>query len=95
MELINHLSLEQKLDWNKTWITSSLCDYSDVYIILNGTITIASNAAEDADANNTNKKVIFKNYAPFKICITEIKIAQVDIAQDIDAVMPIVWFSRI
>ena len=61
MELINHLSLEQKLDWNKTWITSSLCDYSDVYIILNGTITIATNAAEDAGVNNTNKKVIFKN----------------------------------
>ena len=33
--------------------------------------------AADADANNTNKKVIFKNCAPFTNCISEINNTQV------------------
>ena len=41
-----------------------------------------------AAVNNTNKKVIFKNYAPFTDCITEISNAQVDDIQKIDTVMP-------
>ena len=49
----------------------SLCDYSDAYI-LKGTITVNNTAAADAGANNTNKKVIFKNCAAFTICISEI-----------------------
>ena len=39
---------------------SSLCDYSDAYILVKRTITVNNTAAADADANNTNKKVIFK-----------------------------------
>ena len=39
-------------------------------------------------ANNTNKKVIFKNCAPFTNCISEIINAQVDNAKDLDIVTP-------
>ena len=46
-------------------LKSSLCDYSDAYILVKGTITVNNIAAADADPNNTNKKVIFKNCAPF------------------------------
>ena len=53
-------------------LKSILCDYSDAYIIVKGTITVNNTAAADADANNTNKKVIFKNCAPFTNCISEI-----------------------
>ena len=66
----------------------SLCDYNDAYILVKGTISVNSTAAESADANNTNKKVIFKNCAPFTNCISEINNTQVDIAKDIDVVMP-------
>ena len=41
-------------------VKSSLCDYSDAYILVKGTITDNNTAAADAHANNTNKKVIFK-----------------------------------
>ena len=51
---------------------SSLCDYSDVYIPAKGTITVPNTAAADANANNANKKVIFKNCAPFINCISEL-----------------------
>ena len=43
--------------------------------------------ADGADANNTKKKVIFKNCAPFINCIGEIYNTQVDNAKDIDIVM--------
>ena len=45
-------------------------------------------AAADADANNTNKKVIFKNCAPFANCISKINNTQIDNGKDIDIVMP-------
>ena len=38
--------------------------------------------------NNTNKKVIFRNCAPFTNCITKINNTQVDDAQKNDIVMP-------
>ena len=37
-------------------LESSLCDYSDVYILVKGTITVPNTAAADANANNANKK---------------------------------------
>ena len=42
----------------------------------------------DANPNNTNKKVIFKNCRPFKYCITKINKTQVDATNYIDIVMP-------
>ena len=42
-------------------LKSSLCDYSDVYILVKGTISVTKTAAADAAANNANKKAIFKN----------------------------------
>ena len=59
-------------------LKSSLCDYSDAYMLIKRTITVDSTAAEEADANNDNKKVIFKNCAPFTDCISEINNTQVD-----------------
>ena len=54
------------------------------------TITVPNTAAEAAAVNNTNRKVIYKNFAPFTNWITEInntQVAQVDEAQDFDIVM--------
>ena len=69
-------------------LKSSLCDYSDAYILVKGTITVNNTAATDTDANNTNKKVIFKNCASLTNCISEINNTQVDNAKDLDIVMP-------
>ena len=66
----------------------SLCDYSDTYILVRGNISVNNTAAAGADASNTNKKVIFKNCAPFTDCISKINNTQVDNAKDIDIVMP-------
>ena len=67
-------------------LKSSLCDYSDAYI--KGTISVNNTAAAGAAVNNINRKVIFKNCAPFTNCISEINNRQIDNAKDIDIVMP-------
>ena len=50
-------------------LRSSLHDYNDAYILVKGNILVNNTAAAGADANNTNKKVIFKNCVPFTGCI--------------------------
>ena len=62
----------------KTMLKSILCDCSDAYIAVKGKIQNDDASANDGDANNTNKKVIFKNCAPFSDCISEINNSQLD-----------------
>ena len=71
-------------------LRSSLCDYSDAYILVSGTITITGAGADDAAKrlDERNKGVIFKNCAPFTDCISEINNTQIDNAKYIDVVMP-------
>ena len=58
------------------------------YILVKGIIKVNNTAAAGANANNTDKKVIFKSCAPFTDCISEINNVQVDNAKYIDIVMP-------
>ena len=67
-------------------LRSSLCDYSDAYILVKGTITVP-NTGTAAAPNNRNKNVIF-NCAPFTNCISEINNKEIDHAKVIDVVMP-------
>ena len=79
-------NVNSQIKFKTTMLKSSLCDYSDTYILVKGTITVNKTAAQGAAANNANKKVIFKNCAPFTNCISEINNTQID--KDIDIVMP-------
>ena len=67
-------------------LNSSLCNYSDAYIFVKGTITITGEGADD-DAKGTKERikgVIFKSFAPFTDCIIEINNTPVDNAKDLD-----------
>ena len=75
-----------QIKFKTTIVKSSLCDYSDAYILVKGTIAIPNTAVADVDASNANEKVIFKNCAPFINCISEINNTQADNAKDIDIV---------
>ena len=44
-------------------LRSSLCDYSDAYILVKGNVTVNKTAGVGAVVNNINKKAIFKNCA--------------------------------
>ena len=59
-----------------------------IVMLVKETITVPNTATTDADANNTRKKVIFKNCAPFTYCISEIYNTQIDNAKNLDVVMP-------
>ena len=72
-------------------LKSSLCDYSDAYILLKGTITIAPAPPQAANPNNNTKEIVFKNCAPFTDCINEINNTQKDNAKYIDVVMPMYY----
>ena len=71
-------------------IESSLCDYSDAYILVTGNITVKRrNAADTADiALGAITQVAFKNCAPFKKCKTEINETFVDETAFINITMP-------
>ena len=71
-------------------LKSSLCHYSDAYIVVKGKIAITG-AGDDAaarQAEERDKGVAFKNCAPFTNCISEINNTQIDNAKEIDIVMP-------
>ena len=61
-------------------VESSLCDYSDAYILVTGNITVTG--------GDDNTKVAFKNCAPFEKCRTEINETFVDEADIINITMP-------
>ena len=81
-------NVDSQIKFKTTMLKSSLCDYSDAYILVEGTISANITAAADAALNNDDEKVMFKNCAPFTNCISEINNTQVDNAKDIDIVMP-------
>ena len=69
-------------------LKSNLCDYSDAYILVSGTITVTGAVDNDAEGrlDERNKGVIFKNQ-PFTNCIREINKTQIDNTKYIDVAM--------
>ena len=65
-------------------LQSDLCDCNDAYIVVKGTITVAigNNAAYD-------KKLAFKNNAPFISFISKINNTPIDNAEYLDIAMPV------
>ena len=64
-------------------LRSNLCDYSDAYILVNGTITVTGNHPRD----RRNRPLILKNNVPFISCITRINGELIEDADDLDIVM--------
>ena len=53
-------SPNKQIKFKTSMLRSSLCDYSDAYILVKGNITVNKTAAEVAAANSTKKKLILK-----------------------------------
>ena len=71
------------IKFKTSMLRSRLCDYSDAYILLSGTITFTRAGADDTGKllDGRNKGVIFKNCAPFTDCLSEINNTQIDNAK--------------
>ena len=71
-------------------LRSSLCNYSDAYILVKGTITVTAPGVNN-NANNIrgkrNRPLILKNNGPFVSCITRINGELIEDADDLDIAM--------
>ena len=76
-------SINSNIRFKTSMLRSDLCDYSNAYIVVKGRITVE----EDNDDKTNNKKLIFKNKAPFRSCISKINNAFIDNAEDLGFVM--------
>ena len=81
-------SPNKQIKFKTSILRSSLCNYSDGYVLVKRNITVNNTAGAGAATINTNKKVIFKNYAPFTSCISKINNERIDNAEYIDIIMP-------
>ena len=77
-------SVNKNIRFKTSMLRSDLCDYSDAYIVVKGIINVTGTNAN----NRRNKKLTFKNNAPFRSCISKINNAFIDNAEDLDIVMP-------
>ena len=82
-------NVNSQIKFKTTMLKSSLCDYSDAYVLDKGRITIERAGADAAarQADERDKGVAFKNCAPFINCISKINNTEIDNAKDIDIVM--------
>ena len=68
-------------------LRSDLCDFSDAYIVVKGTITLTkTDRIRFIDIRN--RFLAFKNNTPFTNCISKINNVLIDKAVDLDVVMP-------
>ena len=82
--LLNNYNENKSIRLKTPMLRSSLCDYSDVYILVKGTIKVTGNHPRDRQ----NRPLILKNNAPFVLCITRINGELIEDADDLDIVMP-------
>ena len=82
--LSNTYNENESIRFKTPMLISDLCDYTDAYILVNGTITVAGNQPRDRQ----NRPLILKNNAPFVSCITRINNELIEDADDLDIVMP-------
>ena len=76
-------SVNKNIRFKSSMLRSDLCDYGNAYIVVKETITV-----EGDNDEKRNKKLTFKNNAPFRSCISKINNTFIDSAEDIDIVTP-------
>ena len=71
-----------QIKFKTTVLKSSLYDYSNAYILVKSTKSVTNSAAVEADANNADIKVFFKNCSRLTDCINEKNNNQLDNAKN-------------
>ena len=77
----------KQIRFKTSMLRSDLCDFSDAYIVVKGTITLTKTNAGGI-INIRNRFLAFKNKAPFTNCISKISNILIDNAEDLDVAMP-------
>ena len=69
-------STNSQIKLKTSMIRPCLCDYSDAYVIVKGTIKVKAQAGDKPKTNG--KKVVFKTCVPITDCISELNNTQID-----------------
>ena len=75
-------------------LRSDLCDFSDAYIVVKGTITVTERDNAKKKTKKKTEKVSFKNNASFINCISKINGIKIDNAEDLDVVMHLLEYNK-
>ena len=76
-----YYSVNREITIKTPMLRSDLCNFSDVYIVVKGDITVTE--------PKTYKSLAFKNNTPYINCISKINGTQIDNVEDLEVVMPI------
>ena len=90
--LSNTYNEHKSIRFKTLMLKSNLCDYSDAYILVKGTITVTAPGVNNNENNirdKRNRPLILKNNAPFVSCIARINGELIEDADDLDIVMSI------
>ena len=85
----NQYSANKNKRFKTPMLRLDLSDYSDLYNVIKGRINFTGTGA----ANRGNKKLVFKNNAVFRSCISQIN-TFVDNTEDFDIVIPMYNLSE-
>ena len=89
--LSNTYNENKSIRFKTPMLRSNLCDYSDAYILVKGTITVTALGANNSANNIRDKKnrpLILKNNTRFISCITRINGELIEDADNLDIVVP-------
>ena len=89
------MKLTKDIRFKTNQLRNDLCDFNDAYIVVTGKITVTNPGNND---NVYNRKVSFKNSAPFFNCTLRINSQLIEDAQDLDIVIPmynLLYYSKI
>ena len=73
----------KQIRFKTSMLRSDLCDFSDAYIVVKGKIIVTNPNNDPYD-----KKLALKNNTPFLSCMSKINNFLIDVADDLDVVMP-------
>ena len=74
----------KQIRFKTSMLRSNLCDFSDAYVVVKGTITVTG----ESNSSRKNRPLAFKNNAPSISCISKINNGLIDNAEDLDVAMP-------
>ena len=74
----------KQIRFKTSMLRSDLCDFSDTYIVVKGTITVTGTN----NRSRKNRPLAFKNNAPFISCISKINNTLIDNAGNLVVAMP-------
>ena len=77
----------KQIRFKTSTVRSDLCDFSDVYIVIKGDITLTKTDGRGL-IDIRNRFLAFKNNAPITNCISKINNVLIDNVEYLDVVMP-------